>query len=544
MYTYNITVSFSNIPLFNRIVSLGLYVKLTTFPSSSNNIFLMDGNTNVSKGSPSMYSGTPCLVFNIVNWFYVSNCPTQKTFTISSDVSLSLTQYYPFYYLTFSSYTSKELAYKKDNPSIELDIGNYISYSQDISTSSFVLNKKLFNDVHKYHYALTYNASCYKKQFHFFPKGWRINILEELVINTSYIYLYDRNNHTIYFGEVTDSNGQYYYDVNGSGLILEKIVQNNVTQYKLYSALKDNDYKLFNNDGHLIKIHQEDGGEILVNYSTNSITISDYINNDTISISYIVNNDNTSITISSSLLSLTHTLAISSNLLTSISHTYDIYNEVASAYYYVNKYDTFSYEFYDTASNPILNQCISSDNYKLLLTYNAFLIKKVSYYHVGDSVSKKDEYQFSYQVNKTVITSFHQAKTYYLFTNDNKLTASGEEIVNPETTNDKDILDLNDALIIQKENYSISSETITKYILSKEENIVLKNYSSSHNETRLFTSSNEEVIYYITDSSKRFYTNNVINVFLELYSFSLTEEYNNILIGHINLLDCKNCFHK
>ena len=124
---------------------------------------------------------------------------------------------------------------------IEGSLNEELSYSINIANSLLYLNNGLFPNLLPYNLSFKYNSYYIDNAFLFFPKGWRLNILESIAFDNSDIILTDSSLNNRKFA-LAEHSSDTYYDTSGSGMIIRYIN----SEYRLYQNLYDQDtYKVF-----------------------------------------------------------------------------------------------------------------------------------------------------------------------------------------------------------------------------------------------------------------------------------------------------------
>ena len=292
------------------------------------------------------------------------------------------------------------------NNVLTLEIPDY-SFSLNHLTQDIHLTREFYSGLLPYQVLLTYSSKMKNRRTHFFPYGFKLNLLDYLIIEyssgqLSSLVFVDKNNveHEL---EPISNYPNMYYTNDGSGLLLQVKTINNIVTYELFNELSTAK-KIFNSDGYLISYINEDGRTINVSYSNNSISITDY-NGNTISINY--SSDVSSDTILISLNNdLTYTLSVVDDLLIDISYDNGTYNESL------------------TYNNANLVSVTSYDSQKILISYSNNRVSSVSKYF---NSTKVEENTFLYQYLKTTITNIYGVKTFISYNSDYEVTQTGEE---------------------------------------------------------------------------------------------------------------------
>ncbi len=288
---------------------------------------------------------------------------------------------------------------------IEGSLNDELSYSINIANSLLYLNKGLFSNLLPYNLSLKYNSYHIDNSFLFFPKGWRLNILESIAFDNNDIILTDSNLNNRRF-TLADNSSDTYYDTSGSGMIIRYISN----EYRLYQNLYNQDtYKVFGSNNYVSSIHLPYSKTISISYTTSSITITDYNNNvvtvtDTTSggYHYIV------VSLNSITLSCKLTFITGSNFLSNIKEL-DTSDEI----------DVINFDFLDS-DNDDYNLTIvrTSSNYALEVFYDdnkrideiqKCSIENSNIFHTLES------FELEYSLLKIIITDRYGNKTSYQF---------------------------------------------------------------------------------------------------------------------------------
>ncbi len=189
--------------------------------------------------------------------------------TISCDSSYLVINYStPFDFLNKAKY-------------FEIEISSSFRYRQDYLSFLPYYSKPIFDNGLFFKLSLVYDSYSPDESFlNFFPKGWKINLLEQIIISDS-IVLIDENYNRRTFNKISFDQ-DLYLDESGSGQVLEHLINE---KYKLFSPVS-RAYKLFDFQGRLEEIHLENGKVISFDYNYEWIKITDYAGN-SITINYI-----------------------------------------------------------------------------------------------------------------------------------------------------------------------------------------------------------------------------------------------------------------
>lgn len=328
------------------------------------------------------------------------------------------------------SFLEASLSYKQ--PSLSKNITDRISYSVNALSGSYSFKKALPNDVLKYDLSLSYD--CYSDDvLTFFPKSWKVSILEQLVFNRGnnnnlLSITYIDSSYTRYTFMKDTQSDPYFYDVGGSGLIIELTSQG----YKLFDGIGA-DYKLFDSSDGLIKeirdnfnrsitftyyllqnapLNNEDeltrlgGGGIIIppdpivlyryiditDYDGHIVRIKQPQNSSTVIYISIYENQ-MSLNLDSSLYE--YVLSISNAYLTSVK-------EESSKYTYI---------YYN-----LVHQIVSLrefTQYSGHFTYEGEKIAIIE--HKFDATDIVDRYSIDYQIGRIIIKDFHNVEKAYIY---------------------------------------------------------------------------------------------------------------------------------
>lgn len=420
------------INLSDTIELAKLYIKVVgSLPNTNTSGYKITYNgdsSNIAFPIIEEISSVEYLVFDLSEIFHVHRNVSTIDLVLSSNYKGNLIvigngSYCTFEYGTPFDYLEKQKLY-------ELSIGDSFSYQQDVATLHYYLSKQLFNGVLPFNYSLVFDSyNPTSTHCSFFPDGWKLNVLEQLInITSSSIQLVDStyNIHKFYQSNVS----AFYYDSVGSGLIIEVLQNGN---YKLFSPLISS-YKVFNSSGQLVLIKLENGDEISISHSSTSITITDFRNN-ILSVNKV---SNTEITISSSVINQTYNLTIdSNNKLTNISF---------SSIDGTSVQDTITY------SNNDISEIVAFDNYKLLIV-ESLNSRNLTIKH---NTIKINEVTFTKYFRYTSFNDNYNAIEYaYYIDDDHSITVSGE-VTNKINENDS-ISCCSDLLSFVADKYSILS---------------------------------------------------------------------------------------
>lgn len=189
--------------------------------------------------------------------------------TISCDLSYLVINYStPFDYLDKAKY-------------FEIEISSSFRYRQDYLSFLPYYSKPIFDNGLFFNLALVYDSYSPDESFlNFFPKGWKLNLLERIIFSDEIILIDENYNRRIF--ERVNTTEEVYVDKSGSGQVLEHLINE---KYKLFSPVSSA-YKLFDFQGRLEEIHLENGKVISFDYNYEWIKITDYAGN-SITINYI-----------------------------------------------------------------------------------------------------------------------------------------------------------------------------------------------------------------------------------------------------------------
>lgn len=266
--TFSITLSSSDVPDFQIVESAFIYLKHRNYCSDVHNIRLYlveDNQDKLIDYAIKRNIDYERLVFDVTPLFFKNK---RKTYTFKVKYSGNdLNEIYD----GSSSHRLyiecvKEESLTITHPSLSKSISNRLTYSLNLVSGSYLFTKNLPNDVLKYDLSLVYDCKS-DDSFAFFPKSWKLSILERIIINRN-------NNNEIDSIEYIDSSYQrhtfktdadsspYFYDENGTGLIIE-IVSGG---YKLSNGISIHGYKNFNSDGYISEIKDAYNRSITFSY--------------------------------------------------------------------------------------------------------------------------------------------------------------------------------------------------------------------------------------------------------------------------------------
>ena len=409
-------VSFSQLP-FERIKRASLYLRINNPSNNYSNYWDHMIGIKVNTGTTIQYD--QCIIEEYAGFikYLKLDCTDLLGITHSVSQTTKTLQVYLVnnYSANLTILTSQSfLRVEFDEPFDYLPkqklysnrLGELMTYEVDYLTFNTYVSKKLFDDALNLDFSLVYDY-VYPENvaFNHFPKGWKLNILEKIIIpsSTSDITLIDNKYNRRIFKKITNQN--YYYDITGSGQILQKVG----SSYKLYSPLSSA-YKFFNSSGNLVAIVLENGDEIVITYSTNTITITDYLG-----VTVTVDSSNSELTtISNSVTNQVYNLNVnSSGLLSSISFYKLSSNSLTSS-------DSFSYH----GTTKRLRDISTFDNYQLNL-YNSLNNLEIT-------SSADDEphsiVKFTFDVNSVFIENLCNGYKERLFFDENKnILISGKD---------------------------------------------------------------------------------------------------------------------
>ena len=401
---------FQNVDPSRLLSSIKLYIRTlgTVTTSKSNNIKLyhkneLDEYELIDASTTKTNGNEKWLVFDLAIFLF-NHRSVSGDFVLKNESSSQLT-----FYTGDTDHIEFEYYNKLNDDSnnvLSLEIPDY-SFSLNHLTQDIHLTREFYSGLLPYQVLLTYSSKMKNRRTHFFPYGFKLNLLDYLIIEyssgqLSSLVFVDKNNveHEL---EPISNYPNMYYTNDGSGLLLQVKTINNIVTYELFNELSTAK-KIFNSDGYLISYINEDGRTINVSYSNNSISITDYNGNVTsINYSSDISTDTILISLNND---LTYTLSIVDDLLTDISYDNETYNESL------------------TYNNANLISVTSYDSQKILISYLNNRVSSVSKYF---NSKKIEENTFLYQYLKTTITNIYGVKTFISYNSDYVVTQTGEE---------------------------------------------------------------------------------------------------------------------
>lgn len=309
----------------------------------------------------------------------------------------------PFEKLTYQNYTN-------------YDVGKELTLKVNNATSFFRIKKVLFSGQCN----LVFDSYYPNEELLFFPKGWKIDYLERIDVNSNDLLYVDSeyNRHVFIPTSITNK----YVDQSGTTLFLEKIYTSGTSfYYKMYSPLSYS-FKEFNSDGNITSIYYENGDTTFIAYPDTSSIIITKPNNDQITIT----KSSGSISITHSSYTKTYTLLISSQTNRMAALSLFTYSNVTGAFIRTNRVDSFSYD-----NNGRIVESDSFDNYKANISYNSNngKLSNVSIETNNDVVLSSFGYEFSKDITK--ITNEKEISISYIFDENNKIVKtinSGDDL--------------------------------------------------------------------------------------------------------------------
>ena len=399
----------TSISRFDVIKTVKLYLPYSFSGTSVlANLLIYADSTFIGSPTIEEESGNTFLVLDITAYSFKTN---NVTFKLLYNYGQTISLYTPNNSIkpkVVIEYSPFKESLEKNEQILSYEIDKDNSYSYNLFNKVLKVYKSLYPDLLKYSLSLVYSSSQKDNVFSFFPKGWRINILEYLVNQGTTIYYYDSNYHP-HTMKWINLNGRYvYYDVSGTSLILEAVGSN----YKLFSPYS-NGYKLFDSQYRLIEINDGFGQSITISYSSTVITITDSGNN-IIKFSYVTgsNINKINITLNNS---NTYVLSIdtSTGLLTSIKNHYISFPSDSLTYDLNNNLNK-----YRTVKGDEINISYSNDDVFSINHTNSSLVF--------------EQYSFTYRYLKTDVTNRKDITYSYTFDIDGDLLSKSELLGNKE----------------------------------------------------------------------------------------------------------------
>ncbi len=405
---YPISDSVFSAVLTNKVIkSAKLYVRRKGLPIGSLNkikLFFVDSSsqlTLIDSASQTLHNLMIYYVFDITrtlfNYDFING-----SYSIKNENSNSIQIY------TGSSLHIEVEYYEDMNVDsrnvLKLDIPDY-SLSFNHLTQNLLIKRQFYNGLLPYDISLAYSSKLRNRTTHFFPKGYKINLLDYLIIErdsnsviTSITFV-DKNNEDHPLVALENASDTYYTN-DGSALLLKVKTTGNVITYELFNELSIA-RKVFNSDGYLISYIDIDERTITVSYSNSSISIQDY-NGNAVLLS-LNQNSNIEITLNSNLL---YVLNISNDRLVSISYDSNSYSE------------SFVYD-----SDGHLTSVSSYDSHYFAIAYSSNRVFSISKYF--NSI-KNEEYLFNYDYLKTTITNIFGVQSFVSYNSDFEVVLTGE----------------------------------------------------------------------------------------------------------------------
>lgn len=402
------SILFSNIDSDKIIKSGKLYVKLTDYIGivSANRLKLY------FKNSSNVYS-----IVDASNYFEKNN-----EYWVYFDIAHS---FFDFEYLeSGGSYVIKnENAGSIEvftGSSLHLDVEYYNEYDSDSrnvinveipdyslafnhQTQCLLLKRDFYNGQLAYDLSLVYSSKLKNETAYLFPKGWKLNLLDYLLITRTSgvitaITFVDKNNTEHNLVPLTGITDEWYTN-DGSALILRVNTDGSTTTFELLNELSSA-RKIFDSDGKLVSYTNEDGKTISVSHSTRSILITDYNNNQ-----ILVQGSKGGFSISLNGAQTFNFLALLS-VLSTISYDDNAYSE------------SFTYD-----NDGNLSSVTSFDSHIINISYSNRRVSSINKYF---SMFKEEEYSLSYKFLRTVITNISGVQTYFFYNIDLSVGSTGE----------------------------------------------------------------------------------------------------------------------
>ncbi len=385
----------------------------TSATSGQNNISLQANGTLIDYSTNR--NETDSIYFDITHLF-LTDFNNNKTFTLNRNGNNNMT-----FYLRQPSDNGlcPELIIKYipafdfiDNQNkISGSIGDDMSYSLFLPSSLFNVSLKLFPTLLPFELSFIYSSYNPNQANSIFPKGWNLNLLSSLIIESNQITLINASQIQRVFLPVPNESGSYF-DSSGSGRLL-KLINN---EYHLYSNTFDEDsYSVFSLAGDITSIHLLGYGDITITRDTSSLTITDYNGN---VVTFLKSTR-------SSLSSLTISLSGFN------SNYYSLLGNNSNSLTNLNSDDGFYSFSYDLSNNLI--QIISPSNDTLKLSYDSN--KRINKLEEGTRINNvntfSNSYSITYQLFKYSITDFHNVMVNYTYDDELRLLSAYE----PEKSN-------------------------------------------------------------------------------------------------------------
>ena len=384
----SVSFSITNLNAFKRIEKVSLFIRVLESSLNLNSYIGLQYyiNTEEEYADVVTINGDNYLFFDVTKLTkdHISNILFRFVNHSSSTLTLLATQSYveieydePYDYLDKQQF-------------INLAVGKSFEVKEDILTLNAYISKPLFSGRFLFDYRLIYDYVDSTDEFlSFFPKGWKINLLEIIISSSSGYVLIDGNYNKRLFKPTNDSS--IFVDSTGTGLLLE--LQSGGT-YKIFDPISSF-YKEFDSDGRIVSCHTANNNSFSVTYSVTTISITDSRNN-----VVVISKEDDVFTITSNTITQVYTLNIDeSNLLESISYT--VYAATNSS-----ALDSFEY------SDSRISKITSFDDYNV--TFNLELYKLTTTLKYKTTVIKTQflEYKDTYVIHKDETTNVENR--YYL----------------------------------------------------------------------------------------------------------------------------------
>ncbi len=407
-YTLNSSV-FSNVDLSRTIKSAKLYVRqigIPTVPTYKIKLFHVNSLSEyslVDASTSTLISGAITLVFDVSSALFEAK-HLNGSLVIKNEGSSSLkiatgeTLHLEIDYYNDANTDSRNI--------VGFEIPDY-SLSFNHLTQNLLLKRKFYDGLLPYEFSIVYSSKLKDRQLLFLPKGYKVNLLDYLIIEkdnsnviTSITFV-DKNNEEHSLVPLENVSNKWYTN-DGSALILEV----KTSTFELFNELS-NAKKVFNSDGYLTTYTNEDEKNITITYSTSSITITDF-NGNVILIEEDLFNFATYVSLNNGLV---YTLSLAKDRLISISYDNNTYT------------DSF------TCSGLLITSVTAYDSSSIIVTYTNGRVTNIS---KNFNSIKTDEFTLDYRYLKTIITNIAGVESFVSYNSNLDITQVGEVAANEE----------------------------------------------------------------------------------------------------------------
>ena len=315
---------------------------------------------------------------------------------------------------------------------IDGSLNDELSYSVNIANSLLYLNKGLFPGLLLYNLSFTYNSYHIDKAFLFFPKGWRINILESIAFDNGDIIFTDSSLNERRF-KLAENSTDTYYDTSGSGMVIRSFLG----VYRLYQNLYDLDtYKTFGSNNYVSSINLPYNKAITINYTSTSVTITDY-NNNVVTISDVTENGAHYLTVTFT--GTTIYLVYKISFISGTSYLDKIQELLIPSFNVAHEISVV----YESDYSVSLVKTISNDALKLIY-YDDGQIFRIGKGKLDSSntLNEVEHYNFHYFPLRTLVTNHQDLNSYYQFDkNLNFIQSYDSNTTSPLLYRDEDEMD-------------------------------------------------------------------------------------------------------